>query len=149
MISAFADEFLKLAAVTPEEAAAAYQKLQKLESQTPTAAELGRGALAGSAVGILSTGASNLASGNLKRGVQNALKEKTWGGRLKAMGRSALQAGAGSAAGSATFGAALPLIRRRLDRNAEIAKLKEFVGQEPGEGRISQARHAVAKNLGV
>lgn len=145
----FSDEFLKLSAVTREEAEGALKRLKTLEETKPTAGQVARGALAGSAAGTTAALASNLLSGNLAKGVREAWKAPTIAGKVGKMGLSALRTAGGAAGGSAAFGATLPTVRGHLDRQAEIAKLKEYLGHTDEASIPSALHHKLTKVVGV
>ena len=148
---AFSDEFLKLSAVTREEAEGALKRLKTLEETKPTGGQIARGALAGAGAGTLATIANNLVSGRIVGGIRDVVKAAP-GGRAamaKQVGLSALGTLGGNIAGTTAFGAAMPILRGHLDRKAEIAKLKEYVGTQPA-GSIPQAlHHKLTKVVGV
>jgi hypothetical protein len=132
--SSFINELLKLAGITEEDAAKAMSRLQELESTTPSAAEISRGALAGSSVGLLSSATNQLVSGRARKVMGEALKARKpgFGGLAQGIGRGALEIGkgmAGSAAGTAVVGTTLPFAKRMVDERAERAKLKAYMGE--------------------
>lgn len=144
------EELSKLCAedVTRGDAVAALSKLRKLEREKPTAEELTRGGVAGGLTGVLARGASGLASGDVAKGLGGALRQKGVGGKALGLGKAlgkGLHSSASSAAGSATFGAGLPTIRRHLDREAEKDKLRGYLG----EARGGKVRSRAKKYLGV
>jgi len=148
----FFDEFLKLSAVTREEASKALSKLKELEEEKPTSAELGRGALTGAAVGPGAMIASSAAKGALSRravseAVAGALKGAKPGrlGKLKALGGMVGGALAAPAASGAVFGAGLPIVRRKLDVEAEKERLRQYAGTSK-RGRVHRQ---ATKYLGV
>lgn len=151
-------EMLKTAArddgeVSTVEAVQALKRLRKLEATKPKPEELARGAIAGGIVGtgagLASTalspgGLSNLASGfkgTFSRGVK---------GVPTSLAKGALHAGRAilaPAAGSAVFGAGLPVVRSHLDREAEKEKLRQYLGDE--QGKRSKMRKTITRRLGV
>lgn len=120
---AFFNELAKIGAITDEQARQSLDRLDTLERNKPSMAQVGRyaglGAVAGPAIGA----------------VGNAIK----GGRAPGTSLIGHLAGAGpggvlrAVAGSAATGAAgsglIPLVRSHLDRRAEIGTLKSFVKQ--------------------
>ncbi len=106
---AFWDELLKMGAISPEQARRSLDRLDSLESSSPTAGQLGR------------YGALGATAGALTKGVSGAIEH----GHLPT-GRALL---GGAAAGAIGMGT-VPLIRRALDRHSEIGTLKKFMGQE-------------------
>lgn len=144
------DEMTKLCAedVSRHEAVDALKRLKKLESEKPTASQLSRGALAGGIVGVGSNLARGLVKGEVTEGLSEAMRAKGVGGKALALGKSlgrGLHNSAASAAGSATFGALMPVVRGHLDREAEKDKIREYLGREKG-GKL---RRASKKYLGV
>lgn len=141
----FSDEFLKLSAVTREEAEASLKRLKTLQETKPTAGQIARGALAGSVAGTASQVAKGLVTGDVKRGIVHVLEQPTTRGKAKALAAGALKNFGGTLAGSAALGSTLPVIRGHLDREAEKEKLREFLGQETN----SPAHRKVKKVLGL
>jgi len=151
---AFSDEFLKLSAITREEAGEALKKLKKLEAEKLTAGELARGGMTGAIVGPGAALASKAVSGELTRGIKGGVTTALKGagpGRLgkgKALGK-ALVGGVrglgGSAASGAVFGAGLPVVRRKFDVGAEKEKLEQYLGKS----RRGRFAGEVKKTLGV
>jgi hypothetical protein len=147
----------KTAAVLAEEATPgtyhsavdAATRLRELEAKRPTAAQLSRGAIAGSIVGAGSTLANKLVSGDVLKGYTAALKERPGvKGKLVGLGLGTLGLGRGMAAGSAgsaVFGASLPIVSNEVNRRAELAKLRGYVEGNPQ----SRLRGAVSKYTGV
>ncbi len=152
--ASFSDEFLKLSATTREEAEGALKKLRKLEEEKLTGGQLARGALTGAIVGpgaaLASKGVSGDLTKGIKGGVRKALKKAGPSrlGKAKALG-GALVGGirglGGSAASGAVFGAGLPVVRRKLDVEAEKEKLEQYLGRS----RRGQFAGEVRKTLGV
>lgn len=164
--SSMRDELLKIAEgeVTSQEAAAAYKRLKKLEETQPTVGELGRGALAGAAVGTgaglvskaispgalldAETGARGTSGlGELAEGFRGLR-----GAKLKKapaiIGRGIMHAArliAAPAAGSAVFGAGLPIARGYLDREAEKETLEQYLDAS----RRSRLSGQIRRHLGV
>jgi hypothetical protein len=133
-----------------EQALHAAEKLKELEEKRPTLAQLGRGATAGAIVGTGSTLANKLVSGDLVKTYAKALGEAAPGvkGKLLGLGKGTLDLGrsmAGGAAGSAVFGAALPLVGGEINRRAEMARLRDYVEENPR----SRLRKAVSQYTGV
>lgn len=145
-----ADEFLKMAAaVTDEQAAEALDKLRALEENKLTGGELARGALTGAVVGPTALAANQLISGS--QPLVEALKGPRGPG-LKglagAVGKGlakTLRGSGGAAAGSALFGAGIPTVRRQLDRQAEMEKLRNYISNNPEPS----LRSSVKQTLGV
>jgi len=143
--NSFSDEFLKLSAVTREEAEASLKRLKTLEETKPTAGQIARGALAGGVAGTASQLAKGLVTGDLKRGIATAMEQPTARGKMNALAVSALKNVGGTLAGSAALGSTLPTLRGHLDREAEKEKLREFLGQKAD----SRAHRKVKKVLGL
>ena len=146
---AFVDEFLKLAAVTPEEAEASFKRLKALEETKPTGGQIARGALAGTVGGAASQLARGLVTGDIVQGIRESMKEPTLSGFGKNLALRTLKNVGGTVAGTAAFGSTLPLVRQHLDRQAEIAKLKEFLGQEQTGTVPKSLHHKITKVVGV
>jgi len=138
----FFDEFLKLSAVTREEASDALGRLKELEEEKPTVGELGRGAATGAIVG---PGAALAAAGSKGQLSRKALG-KTFRGALEGakggrLGKAKIVGGliggalAAPAASGAVFGTSLPLVRRKLDVEAEKEQLRQYTGTSK-RGRI-------------
>lgn len=158
---------VKQAALVAEEAgpAGSYQRalqaterLQELAKKKPTREQIGRGATAGAIVGTGSTLANKLVSGDLYRTYAEALHPEMAKGlekvplgltqRVGRVGTGTLRLGksmAGGAAGSAVFGAALPVVSGEINRRAEMNRLKEYIADNPR----SRLRRAVSEYTGV
>ena len=155
------DELLRLNAVrvcqavklaedtaTKRDATDALAKLRKLEREKPTVGELKRGATAGAIVGTGANLMSNIVSGGSGGGIRKALKAPTVGGKTLGMGK-ALFGGArtltGAAASGATFGAGLPIVRRKLDVESEKETLRDYLdsNRRGGRGIRRQAKKIV------
>jgi hypothetical protein len=138
----------KLAEITPEQASTALQRLEDLESAKPTGGQLARGALAGAAAGPISLLASKGVSGEALRGLQSAVAAPGLAGKARGL----LQASKGAgrmvlerSAGGAALGAIMPNVKHRLDTEAEMAKLREFMGTS----NTGPVRGVVKRTLGV
>lgn len=137
----------------------ATERLQELAKKKPTREQLGRGAVAGAIVGTGSTLANKLVSGDLYRTYASAMRPeeelKTLGRiplgamkRVSRLGTGTLHLGrsmAGGAAGSAVFGASLPVVSGEINRRAEMNRLKEYIAGNPS----SRLRRAVSEYTGV
>ncbi len=141
--------------VSDEEALQALRRLRKLEATKPKPEELARGAIAGSIVGTGAGLASTaLAPGglrNLTSGFKGTFARGAKGVPV-GLAKGMLHAGraiAAPAAGSAVFGAGLPVARSHLDREAEKQKLRQYLGEDQEGGHLSQARRAITQKLGV
>ena len=150
MMHSFADEFLLLSKeagddVSRTEALGALRRLRKLEHTKPEAGEIARGALAGGVAGTASSLARGVVSGSLRSGVAEAMKAPTARGKASKLVGGAAKGIGSSMAGSAAFGSTLPFVRRQLDRGAEKAKLRDYLGNSRG-GKV---RREVRKTLGV
>lgn len=123
------------AAVSPEEAAEALNRYQKLQDQKPTAGQIGRYA----AIGAVATPAV----GSLRNVITGG---GPWhGGKVPGGGLRSL---AGQAIGGAILSGAVPLVRSHLDRQAEVGKLKRFVQQNtPTTTDIKQTTELPAGEL--
>lgn len=132
--------------ISSVEALQAVKKLRDLEANKPKPDEIARGALAGGVAGTASTLARGIVTGDLAKGVGNAVRGSTnLRGALWNMGKGVAKGVGGSLVGSAAFGATLPFARRFLDQEAEKAKLKNYLGQ----GRSSRTLQTVKETLGV
>jgi len=148
----FFDEFLKLGAVTREEAAEALGRLKELEEEKPTIGELGRGSATGAIVGPGAMIAATAAKGGLSRkavtgAVTKALrgaKPGRWG-KAKAIGGLIGGALAAPAASGAVFGTGLPLVRRKMDVEAEKEQLRQYTGTS----RRGRVHRQATQYLGV
>lgn len=141
MFAAMADELLKLAeedeGVSTGEAAHAFRRLRKLEKSAPTKGQLlrgaGVGAVAGPAAGALADfiqGSSG--PGGAKKGI----------GRALAAGGRKILARAGT---GAIYGGALPYGRHKLEREVELQKLREYVGEK----KRGKLRGKIRKTVGL
>lgn len=145
MYEAMRDELFKIAEISTREAVESLKKLKELEEAKPDPSAIARGALAGGLAGTASTAARGITTGDIFKGVGKALKEPTVARKAgKILGGAAKGVG-GALAGSAAFGATLPFARRYLDREAEKAKLRDYLGVS-SRGKV---RREVAKTLGV
>jgi hypothetical protein len=123
----------------------ALKKLRELEAQKPSAGQVARGALAGGVAGMAASSARGLVSGGIKSSITDALQAPTAAGKVGRLAGGAVK-GLGSAmAGSAAFGSTMPFVRGYLDREAEKATLKQYLGS--GEG--GRARQQIKRTLGV
>lgn len=144
------EELSKMAGedVSRSDAVQALARLKKLEDERPTPAQLSRGALAGAIVGPASLASNKLVSGGLKGALSGAAKGQGVKGKAvgvaKGLWGGTKQLG-GAAAGAATFGALMPVVRGHLDREAEKDKLRNYLG----ENDKSTLRRASKKYLGV
>ena len=128
------EEFIKLCAseVSEEEAQRALGRLQQLEAWKPTVGQLSRGALVGAGVAPLATVVNRTVSGQLGKGLTEALK--TQGGvkqKALGLGRAAFSGGrqlAAASAGTAAAGALLPQLKMQADQAAEKEKLRQYLG---------------------
>jgi hypothetical protein len=144
------EEFVKLCAgeITQQEAAAALQRLKKLEAERPTTAQLGRGAAAGAIVAPVVTLLNKAVAGGTGKEFGKAIRAPTTRGRVLGMGKALLGGGrqlAAASAGSAAFGATLPEVRGYLDRKAEKEKLEQYLGISQ-RGRL---RKAISEHTGL
>ena len=98
--------------VTSEQAAVALKKLRTLEKSKPTGGELARGAAVGAVAGPVAANLSKVIAGGPKAGLTKSLREI-----------------AGQAASGAVYGGGLPFVRHRLERAAEMQKLREYAGE--------------------
>lgn len=146
MYQAMSDELLKIAQeVTAYEATRALNKLRELEAKKPTGSEIARGALAGGTAGTVASLARSAVSGGLAKSVREAMQAPTIVGKAGRLTSSALSGAGQSMAGSAAFGSTLPFVRGYLDREAEKAKLREYLGVAKG-GKV---RRKAKRVLGV
>jgi len=146
MYEAMLDELIKIADdVSTFEAVRAIKRLKKIEKNKPTAAEIGRGALAGTAAGTTAAVARGLVTGDVVRGVGKAMRSPTLKGKAWNLGKSAVKGLGATAAGSAAFGATLPAARRYLDTESEKATLRDYLGDSRG----GSTRRRVKRVLGV
>lgn len=113
--------------ITTEQAENALGRLRKLEREKPTAGQLARGAITGAVVSPTASLVGGLVGGTGPKGVFRSA-------------RGAL----GSAVGGAVFGAALPMVRRRLDVEAEKGQLRAYL-EKPRRGATAQAAKQVLK----
>jgi len=148
----FFDEFLKLGAVTREEAGEALGRLKELEEEKPTIGELGRGSATGAIVGPGAMIAATGAKGGLSRkavtsALSTALKGAKPGrfGKAKAIGGLIGGALAAPAASGAVFGTGLPLVRRKMDVEAEKERLRQYTGTS----RRGRVHRQATEYLGV
>lgn len=102
---------LKLAEVAQDEAQRALNRLEWLETGRPSNEQLARGALIGSIVGPVASGASKLIS----TGKFHTPREV-----------------AGQVAGGLITGTALPFMKHHLDTHAERKKLQDYVSGHHG-----------------
>lgn len=145
MYEAMRDELEKIADVSHYEAASAMRRLRQIEREKPGGDEVARGAIAGSAAGVASRAAGGLMSGDIVKGTREALKAPTVAGKIGKLGLGALRGAGSSMAGSAAFGTTLPFVRRHLDREAEKAKLEDYLGTSKG----GTTRRKAKRMLGV
>ena len=150
--TAMFDELNKLAAdndeVTAAEAWEARRRLRQLSKKKLTGDVLARGALTGAIVGPTALLASKLVGGGIGKGLVQALKVPGTRGKVmegvKTLFGGARQLG-GAAAGSATFGAAMPTIRQHLDEAAEKEKLRQYLGTS----KLKGVRGKIKRTVGV
>jgi hypothetical protein len=116
-LNAVTEGQLKTAAydVTREDAHAALERLQRLESGRPTRGQLLRGAAIGSVMGPLASNASKLIS----KGEFHSPREV-----------------AGQVAGGLIMGTAVPLFRQKVESTAERRTLKDYINAGHG-GRLA------------
>lgn len=146
MMHSMRQELEKIAEGTSTaEAVEALRRLKELEANKPSASQIARGAVAGTAAGLAAQVAREGVSGGLKKGIGEALKAPTVKGKLWGLGKGALTNLGATAAGSAAFGATLPMARQYLDSGAEKARLREYLGTS----KRGRTRREVAKVLGV
>lgn len=125
MLQAMADELLKIAGeegVTSQEAGEAFKRLRKLEKSAPSKGTLLRGAGVGAVAGPVAGALSDIiigssGAGGAKKGLATALAV---GGR-KVLARSIT---------GSTYGGALPYAKHKLEREVEMQKLREYVGEK-------------------
>lgn len=148
--SSFTNELLKLSGLTNadagvllekmakplryEDAAEAAQRLEALEASKPTPAEIGRGAIAGAAAGTLGGITTSLIGGGAAQDFGKALKDAKpgWRGKVTALGKGALTMGkhiGAGAAGTAAAVTAMPLIKRKLEQEAEKGRLRQYLDE--------------------
>jgi hypothetical protein len=156
--ASFGDEFLKLSAISREEAEASLGHLQDLESQG--GGELARAAGVGAAVMPAAGMATRLVSGtqrfmkpvdvkDVTKGLKGfnirkpwkSLKDVNWSG----LGRQA----AADAAFGAIGGGAVPALRHRVERKVEQERLKDYLAEQSGKKREKGFRTQVRGTLGV
>lgn len=113
-LSSFLDELEKLATVTPEQAVAAKENIQQLEKAKPSAGQLARGALVGSAVGTTAGLVSKAIGGNFKKGLKPNARDV-----------------AALMASGAIFGSATPVAKYHMEHQANQRKLDEFAHPKP------------------
>lgn len=136
----------------------ATERLRELAEKKPTQEQVGRGAVAGALVGTGSTLANKLVSGDLYKTYAEAMHPEVAKGlkkvplgltqRVGRVGTGTLRLGksmAGGAAGSAVFGAALPIVSGEINRRAEMNRLREYIAGNPR----SRLRRAVSEYTGV
>jgi hypothetical protein len=136
----------------------ATERLRELAEKKPTREQVGRGAVAGALVGTGSTLANKLVSGDLYKTYAEAMHPEVAKGlkkvplgltqRVGRVGTGTLRLGksmAGGAAGSAVFGAALPIVSGEINRRAEMNRLREYIAGNPR----SRLRRAVSEYTGV
>lgn len=121
---AFFDELSKLGMITPQHAEASLERLQSLEDSQPTMGQALRYGLAGALAGPAATGISDAIKG------QKIFRPAEVAGKTVPFGRG--RAALASAAAGALTGGALPFLRNRLDRAAEMQTLRRFL-QQPVE----------------
>jgi hypothetical protein len=149
--TAFVEELCKTATAAAE-ARESLSRLKALEANKPTADAVARGAITGAVVGPAATLVGRGVSGDLQQGVRKgltqAMKAPTKGGKALGVARAGFQGVrglAGSAASGAVFGAGLPAVRRHLDQEAEKEKLRDYLNVS----RRGRLRSSVAQTLGV
>lgn len=129
------DEFAKLATgVSIDEANQALTRLHRLEESKPSGSDLVRGAVAGTGIGI----AGNLAGSSIA-GTRAPIRALVPGGPT--LGRQI----AGAAIPGVLFGAALPVLKRKMDEGAEVEKLRSNLGMS----NVGSSRSKVRQVLGV
>lgn len=124
MFQYMAEELLKLAeeAVSTQEAADAFRRLRSLEKSAPTKGKLLRGAGVGALAGAGAGALSDIIMGSSGGGST----KKRLGKALAVGGRKVLA----RATTGAIYGGALPYARHKLERGAELQKLREYVGEK-------------------
>lgn len=123
MFEAMAEELLKIAeeGVSTQEASDAFRRLRSLEKSAPTKGQLLRGAGVGAIAGA---GAGALADVIQGSGGGGDAKKRL--GKVLATGGRKVLARATT---GAIYGGALPYARHKLERGAEMQKLREYVGE--------------------
>lgn len=147
-------ELTKLAdEVSAAEAVAAMKRLRELEKEKITPGQMARSALAGGAAGITGQIVRETASGTPFKAIKGVIQENPrLAGKVLGLGKAGLKGlhGMGATAlGSAALVTAAPFYRRHLHREAEKAKLKEFVGGGGDQTQLQQTRGRVKRFLGV
>jgi hypothetical protein len=118
-----ADELTKLAeegGITTQEAHEAFKRLRGLEKSAPSKGRLLRGAGVGAVAGPVAGALSDIIMGGSEGKGKGLAKALAVGGR-KILARSAT---------GAMYGGALPFARHKLERAAEMQKLREYVGEK-------------------
>lgn len=123
----------KLAKPDREEAMASLQRLERMDQTRPTGPELARGAIAGTSLGV----AGNLLNSTIA-GTRAPLRAAVAGGPT--LGKQIM----GAAIPGVIFGAALPVVKRKLDESAEKETLRAHLGMSRGG-----ARSKMRQTLGV
>jgi len=149
--ASFSDEFLKLAAVTREEAEASLQRIQDLKKNVP--GELARSASTGAVFAPLAGLATRAIWGKqkwLKPEMAGKVSIKRPWELAKAVDWSNIGRTAGQEAtmGALGFGA-LPVIRGRVERNVAEEKLKDYIAQKKGTKIPRSLRRDITSTLGV
>ena len=137
MFQAMADELLKLAedGVSTGEALEAFKRLRKLEKSAPTKGQLLRGAGIGAVAGPAAGAIADVIQGGAGGAGKGLTKALTAGGR-KLLARAST---------GAIYGGALPYARHQLERQAELEKLRSYVG----ESKRGKLRSKIRKVTGI
>ena len=135
---AMADELLKMAeedGITTQEAHDAFKQLRGLEKSKPSKGKLLRGAGVGAIAGPVAGALSDVIMGGGQGKGKGIAKAMAAGGR-KILAR----AGTG-----AIYGGALPYARHKLEREAQMQKLREYVGEK----KRGKLRGKIKKMTGI
>lgn len=153
--NAFTDEFCKLAGrpVSKEEAERSLRKLRSMEEDRDLAA-VGRSAATGAALMPVAGLATRMVAGtqrfmkpersfNLRKPF-STLKSMDWSGLTRGLASDATMGAIG--------GGVLPLARESVERNAQKAKLEDYIQQQEGvkpRGRAARFHKEVQKMTGL
>ena len=144
-------EFMSPEPVTYADATDAMKRLQKLEAHKLNREDIARAAATGAIVGPLSAIGGGMVTGAVPKTFREGYRAAARPGVLGALrgagggGLGVARTIAGAAAGSAIFGASLPLVSKALERRQEEEKLREYLGVRPS----TQLRHRITQLTGV
>lgn len=144
-------EFMSPTPVTYSDAAEAMKRLHKLEAEKVTREDVARGATGGAIAGSLSALGGGTISGVVPTAFKKGYGEAARPGIVNKVrgvlhgGGNVVRAIGAGAAGSALFGASLPLIQQALKKRQEEEKLREYLGIRP----TTKLRHKITQLSGV